>query len=161
MAIRRAERRDLATIGAILNAEIADGTASWKSEPLDTAALGRWFDDRMAAGTILVEDRGSVVGVAAAGPFRTGEGYARTIEHSVYVARDARGRGIGTALLSALIDWACDAGHHRMVGGVSADQPASLALHARLGFVECGRLPEVGRKEGRWLDLVLMVRALE
>jgi len=99
-------------------------------------------------------------GFCAAGPFRAGEGYAHTIEHSVYVARDARRRGIGSALLAALITWAEEAGYHRMVGGISADQPASLALHAHHGFVEYGRLPEVGRKQGRWLDLVLMMRAL-
>ena len=101
-----------------------------------------------------------MVGFAATGPFRAGEGYRDIVEHSVYVDRAARRRGIGRALLSLLIAEARAAGRRHMVGGISADQEASRALHARLGFVERGKLPGIGRKAGKQLDLVLMARAL-
>ncbi|MGB1026747.1 MAG: GNAT family N-acetyltransferase, partial [Rhodospirillaceae bacterium] len=79
-----------------------------------------------------------------------------TVEHSVYVRPDLRGGGVGTALLQSVIDHARSAGHHVMVAAISADNGGSIRLHARLGFVETGRMPEVGTKFGRWLDLVLM-----
>jgi phosphinothricin acetyltransferase len=125
--------------------------------------MARWFAERRASGfpVIVAEEGGEVLGYAAYGPFRAGEGYAQTVEHSVYVARRARGRGIARLLMQRLIARARAAGLHRMVGGVSADQTASLALHRSLGFAEQGRLSEVGVKRGRRLDLVLMVLALE
>lgn len=122
-----------------------------------------WLDARRGKGlpVIVAEEEGAVVGYASYGPFRAGEGYTLTVEHSVYVAAAARGRGIASALMRALIAEARRAGLRRMVGGVSADQAASLALHRRLGFEEQGRLGGVGTKMGRSLDLVLMVLPLE
>lgn len=162
MAIRPATADDLPAIGDILNAAILEGTASWRCSAYTADELAGWFATKQAAGTVrLMFTGGAVAGVSAAGAFRAGEGYALTREHSVYVASALRGRGFGTALLSDIVDWARAAGYHRLVGGVSADQPASLALHRRLGFTEAGRLEQVGRKNGRWLDLVLMMRVLD
>jgi phosphinothricin acetyltransferase len=163
MILREAEPGDLEAIAAILNAEIIGGTASWTVTPKSPADMARWFAERRASGfpVIVAEEGGEVLGYAAYGPFRAGEGYAQTVEHSVYVARRARGRGIARLLMQRLIARARAAGLHRMVGGVSADQTASLALHRSLGFAEQGRLSEVGVKRGRRLDLVLMVLALE
>jgi L-amino acid N-acyltransferase YncA len=78
------------------------------------------------------------------------------MEHSVYVRPSHQGRGIGRALLVAVIEAARADGVHALIGGLSADNEVSLALHRSLGFVEVGRLPEVGRKFDRWLDLVLL-----
>lgn len=121
-----------------------------------------WLAARHAGGypVVVAEEDGQCLGYGSFGPFRAGEGYAGTVEHSVYVARDARRRGVASALLSHLIETAARQGYRRMVGGISADQPASLALHRKLGFEEQGRLFGVGQKLGRPLDLVLMVRAL-
>ena len=122
-----------------------------------------WLATRRAAGfpVLVAEQDRAVVGYAGYGPFRAGEGYRRSVEHSVYVAAAARRLGVASALMSALIAEARAARLHRMVGGVSGDQEASLALHRRLGFEEQGRLRGVGTKMGRSLDLVLMVLALD
>ncbi len=163
MILRDAEAGDLEAIAAILNQEIAGGTASWRETPWSAADMARWLDERQGLGfpVLVAEAGGEVLGYASYGPFRAGEGYAGTVEHSVYVARRARGRGIARLLMERLIERARAAGLHRMVGGVSADQRASLELHRRLGFEEQGRLSEVGCKRGRRLDLVLMVLALD
>ncbi len=163
MMLRDAAAGDLDAIAEILNREIVAGTASWRETPWSAADMARWLDERQGLGfpVIVAEEGGEVLGYASYGPFRAGEGYAQTVEHSVYVARGARGRGIARLLMARLIERARAAGLHRMVGGVSADQRASLELHRKLGFVEEGRLSEVGVKRGRRLDLALMVLALD
>ncbi len=163
MILRNAEPGDLAAIAEILNSEIRSGTASWTTTPKSADDMRRWLDARMASGfpVLVAEDGGAVLGYASYGPFRAGEGYRETVEHSVYVARPARGRGVARLLMARLIDQARAAGLARMVGGVSADQPASMALHRDLGFEEQGRLKGVGAKRGHRLDLALMVLDLD
>lgn len=154
---------DLPAIADILNAEIASGTASWTETPKTADDMAAWFAERRQGGfpVIVAEGGGEVLGYASYGPFRRGEGYRETIEHSVYVSRSARGRGIARLLMERLIAAARAAGFTRMVGGVSADQPASLGLHRALGFEEQGRLKGVGVKRGKRLDLAFMVLALD
>jgi len=161
--LRDAEPGDLAAIGEILNTEIRAGTASWTETPKTPDDMMRWLEQRRAQGfpALVAEEGGEVLGYAGYGPFRAGEGYRETVEHSVYVARRARGRGVARELMERLIAGARAAGLSRMVGGVSADQPASLGLHRSLGFEEQGRLRGVGVKRGKRLDLVLMVLALD
>jgi len=161
--VRDAAPGDLAAIAGILNIEIRSGTASWTVTPKTVDDMTRWFGERAARGfpVLVAADRGEVLGYASYGPFRAGEGYRETVEHSVYVARAARGRGIARLLMERLIGRARAAGLARMVGGVSADQPASMNLHRDLGFEEQGRLKGVGLKRGRRLDLALMVLALD
>lgn len=162
--IRPAGAADIPAIAAILNAEILSGTASWQAEPRTATEMQDWAEARTAAGhpLLVAEDpRTGIVGYAGYGQFRTLPGYRHSVEHSVYVARGARRSGVARALMQSLIETARAAGHHAMIGGVSADQPASLAFHASLGFREVGRLPEIGTKEGRWLDLVLMQLLLD
>ena len=163
MILRDAVAGDLEAIAAILNREITGGTASWAETPRTPGEMARWLEERRAGGfpVIVAEAGGEVLGYASYGPFRAGEGYRETVEHSVYVARAARGRGIARLLMERLIARARAAGLHRMVGGVSADQAASIGLHRKLGFAEEGRLREVGIKRGRRLDLVFMVLALD
>jgi phosphinothricin acetyltransferase len=104
---------------------------------------------------------GSIAGYAYASAFRPREGYRHTVEDSVYVARGSRGRGVGRALLAALVDACAAAGYRQMVAVIGgAEEVASIRLHAAQGFAEVGRLPAVGRKFGRWLDCVHMQRAL-
>jgi phosphinothricin acetyltransferase len=163
MILRDAQPGDLAAIAGILNREIRAGTASWTETPKTADDMGRWLQERRARDcpVLVAEDGGEVLGYASYGPFRAGEGYRETVEHSVYVARSARGRGIAELLMQRLIAQARAAGLTRMVGGVSADQPASLGLHRKLGFEEQGRLKGVGLKRSKRLDLVLMVLALD
>ncbi|MEM1382457.1 MAG: N-acetyltransferase family protein [Pseudomonadota bacterium] len=160
--LRAACIQDSAQIAAILNAEILEGTASWTETPKSISEIESWYDERLAAGyaVLVIADRQRVCAYGSYGAFRKGEGYRETVEHSVYVAANQRRRGHGRRLLEGLIDHAAAAGFRRMIGGVSADQEASLALHRTLGFREAGRLPGVGVKHGLRLDLVLMLRVL-
>lgn len=160
--IRDAGAGDLPAIALILNREITQTTATWTTQPRTGAEMTHWHTERCAGGCpVLVACRGaSVVGYGSYGPFRAGQGYGFTVEHSVYVAEGARGQGIATTLIGALVARARASGLHAMIGGIGAENAGSLRLHARHGFVEVGRLPQVGRKFGRWLDLVLMQKLL-
>jgi phosphinothricin acetyltransferase len=162
LLIRDARASDLPRMTQILNELIADTTAVWTLSPTTLAARHSWFEERRARGfpVLVAEEDDRMLGFASFGDFRPWEGYAKTVEHSVYVDGPARRRGIGAALLAALIERGQVLGLHAMVGGIEASNGASLALHAALGFREVGRLPEVGRKFDRWLDLVLVERLL-
>jgi L-amino acid N-acyltransferase YncA len=106
------------------------------------------------------EDSTGVIGFIEAGPFRPWSGYATTCEHSIHVHRGARGRGIGSHLL-ALMEGALRArGSHVMVAGIDSSNDGSLRFHARAGFVEVARMPEVGSLRGSWRDLVLVQKVL-
>ena len=126
--------------------------------------MAAWFADRTTGGFPVLVARdadGCVIGYASYGPFRPHDGYARSVEHSIYVAPAAQGRGLGAQLLGALIRRACSAGLHVMIGGLEAGNTASLALHAKAGFVETARMPQVGAKFGRWLTLVFVQKLLD
>lgn len=97
-----------------------------------------------------------MLGFATFGPFRPKAGYDRTAEHSLYLAPQARGQGVGTTLMRIMIDDARARGLHTLIGCLDAQNAASIAFHQRLGFVETARLPQVGRKFDRWLDLVFV-----
>ena len=163
LIIRPATEGDLPAIAAIYNDAVRHTTAIWNETVVDVDNRRAWHAARLAAGyPVLVGERdGAVVAYGSFGDFRAFDGYRFTVEHSVYVAEGARRLGIASALVKALADHAAALGKHVMVAGIAADNAASIALHARLGFVECGRMPEVGRKFGRWLDLVLMQKMLE
>ena len=106
------------------------------------------------------DEGGEASGFARCFPFRAGNGYAHAVEHTILLAPAAQGQGRGRALMKALTREARERGKHTMWGAVSAENTAGLAFHRACGFEERGRLPEVGRKFGRWLDLVLMGRTL-
>ena len=161
--IRPADPGDLNDIRDILNHEIATSTASWTTIPKSVDDMAGWFTARRDGGfpVLVAEVAGTNAGYASFGPFRSGEGYAGTVEHTVYVAKAFRRRGIARMLLQALITAASEAGFRRMVGGVSSGAEGSHALHTALDFVEAGRLPGIGMKFGRDLDLIFMVRRLD
>ena len=163
MLIRDAGPADLPRILAITNHEILTGTALWTIVPATLAGRAAWMAERQAAGypVLVVEDGSDVAGFGSYGPFRPHDGYLHTVEHSLYIDPAAARRGLGMAMLDALIRHATTAGRHTMVGGIEAGNSGSIALHERLGFRAAGTLPQVGRKSGRWLDLVFMHRLLE
>jgi L-amino acid N-acyltransferase YncA len=160
--IRPAAENDLPAILAIYNDAVLNSTAIWNEAPSDLTTRRAWFDTRRAAGfpVLAAEEDGRVVGYGSFGDFRPFDGYRVTVEHSLYVAADARGRGHGSALLTVLMDEARAREKRIMVGGIDATNTPSIALHAKFGFVEVGRLPRVGEKFGRPLDLVLMQKNL-
>lgn len=161
--VRAAEAGDLAGILAIYNHAVLHTTAIWNDALVDLEDRRAWWRGRVEAGfpvLVATDGMGAVLGYASYGPFRPFDGYRLTVEHSVYVAESARRRGVATALLRALEQEARAAGLHVMIGGIAAENAASLRLHERLGFAETGRLPQVGRKFGRFLDLVFMQKLL-
>lgn len=162
MAIRDAAEPDLPAILAITNHAILHTTASWQTVPTTLEGRLQWWRDRQAAGqpVLVSEIDGEIAGFATYGSFRAYGGYALTVEHSIYVEERFQKRGLGRAFLSALLDHATASGLHVMVGAISADNAVSIKLHEQFGFTTVGRMPEVGRKFDRWLDLLLMQKIL-
>ena len=164
MLLRAATDDDLPALLDLHNNAVRELRAIW-TDRLDTLEDRRnWLEGRRAAGLpviVAVDEHGGLIGYSSYGPFRAKEGYRLTMEHSIYVNQTAQGKGIGKALLADLIERAKAAGVHVLVGAVDADNAASLALHARFGFTETGRLPQVGFKFGEWLDLVFMTLILD
>jgi L-amino acid N-acyltransferase YncA len=160
--VRPATEADLAAIVAIYNDAVVNTTAIWNDAIVDVDNRKIWFDGRQKLGypVLVAEEEGAIVGYGSFGDFRAFDGYRFSVEHSVYVAEGVRRRGIASALLVALIEKAKELGKHVVIGGIASDNAASLALHAKLGFAETGRMPEVGYKFGRWLDLVFMQKTL-
>ncbi|HHQ4177981.1 TPA: N-acetyltransferase family protein [Pseudomonas aeruginosa] len=151
-SIRDAGVADLPGILAIYNDAVGNTTAIWNETPVDLANRQAWFDTRARQGhPILVasDAAGEVLGYASYGDWRPFEGFRGTVEHSVYVRDDQRGKGLGVQLLQALIERARAQGLHVMVAAIESGNAASIGLHRRLGFEISGQMPQVGQKFGR------------
>jgi len=153
---------DAAAIAAIYDYHVRHGTASFDEEgPSEAETLAKI--ERISGHGwpfLVAEVDGLVAGYAYATQFRDRPAYAFTCENSVYVHPDRTGRGIGRGLLTRLLVDAEAGGFRQMIAVIGGGEPASVALHRSLGFVEAGRMRAVGRKFGRWLDTVYMQRAL-
>lgn len=156
--VRPATLADLPAILAIYNDAVLNTTAIWNETPVDLENRRAWYESRTARNQpILVAERdGEVIGYASYGDWRAFEGFRHTMEHSVYVRSDRKGRGTGAALMEALITAAMNRGVHVLIGCIEAENVASIRLHEKLGFRFVGRFSEVGQKFGRWLDLACM-----
>jgi L-amino acid N-acyltransferase YncA len=163
VTVRPAGRTDIPAITRIYGHAVEHGTASFELTAPDQAEMTRRFDELTTNGfpyLVAVVD-GAVVGYAYAGPYRTRPAYRFTVENSVYVAHDSLRRGVGKALLQALIDACTDKGFRLMVAVIGdSDQAASIGLHAAAGFKHAGIFENVGYKFERWLDSILMQRPL-
>ncbi|MEO1677248.1 MAG: arsinothricin resistance N-acetyltransferase ArsN1 family B [Pseudomonadota bacterium] len=154
--IRPARSDDAAAIAEIYAPFVLETAISFEEAPPEAPEMARRMKGLVADYPYLViEDAGAVCGYAYAGPFRTRPAYSRTAETTVYVARDCQGRGFGHALYARLIAMLKEAGMHVLIGGITLPNPASVALHRRLGFRPVGVLRQVGRKFGRWHDVEL------
>lgn len=160
--LRDANFDDLPAILAIHNDAVLNSVAIWTTTTADLDNRSALMQSRQAAGLpFLAAVAGDeLLGYGSFGDFRTGDGYNRTVEHSIYVRSDARGQGIGGMLLARLIEEARLRNKHVMIGGIEAGNITSLSLHTRFGFTEAGRLAQAGYKFGRWLDLVFMQKTL-
>jgi phosphinothricin acetyltransferase len=163
VTVRPAGRTDIPAITRIYGHAVEHGTASFELTAPDHAEMTRRFDELTTNGfpyLVAVVD-GAVVGYAYAGPYRTRPAYRFTVENSVYVAHDSLRRGVGKALLQALIDACTEKGFRLMVAVIGdSDQAASIGLHAAAGFKHAGILENIGYKFERWLDSTLMQRPL-
>jgi phosphinothricin acetyltransferase len=163
VAVRPATRADVPAITRIYAHSVEHGTASFELSAPDEAEMPRRFNELTAHGFpyfVAVVD-GAVVGYAYAGPYRTRPAYRFTVENSVYVAHDSHRRGVGKALLQALIEACTEKGFRLMVAVIGdSKQAASIGLHEAAGFEHAGVFKNIGYKFDRWLDSVLMQRAL-
>ena len=161
--IRAATEADLPAILAIYNDAVINTAAIWNDDIVDLDNRIAWFRTRLGQGfPVLVAVEGeTVLGYASYGDFRAFQGYRFTVENSIYVATSARGKGAGSSLLAALVDAAKEQGKHMMVAGIEAGNDVSLRLHEKQGFVETARMPELGFKFGRYLDLVFLQKTLD
>jgi len=160
--VRDATESDLPAILEIYNDVVATSTAIYRDDPATLDDRRSWFAARVAEHqpVLVAVERSTILGFATFGGFRPWPGYRFTVEHSVHVRASHRGHGIGTALMTPLIDRATALGMHVMVAGVDADNEASLRFHERLGFERVAHMKQVGFKFGRWLDLILLQRLL-
>ncbi|WP_157014494.1 GNAT family N-acetyltransferase [Mesorhizobium xinjiangense] len=160
ISIRPAQTADLDRITAIYGEAVANGTASYELEPPTQEEMASRFAAlaKKSYPYLVAADAGKVVGYAYAGPFRERRAYRFMVEDSIYLAPEARGRGLGRQLLIKLIDASTEAGFRQMMAviGDGATNQASVGLHAALGFRPVGTLEGSGYKHGRWLDTVFM-----
>ncbi|GHG99916.1 GNAT family N-acetyltransferase [Pseudodonghicola xiamenensis] len=159
MIIRPATAADAEALCAISNPIIRDTVITFSSTEKTPESVVEEIAARAPA-YVVAELEGRVLGFASYTQFRSGSGYVHSMEHSIQLAPEARGHGAGRALIAALEEIGRQNGVHVLVAGVSADNPMGLGFHAALGFIEVGRMSEVGYKFGRWLDLVLMQKII-
>ena len=165
MEIRDATEDDLPAITELYNALIGTTTVAWRDDPSTQQEQATALAGRQAAGypTLVAEDGGEVVGYTCCTTFRSDRfpGYRHTAELTVHVRGDRHSRGIGSALIEALVDRARAMDLHVLVAAVDEDNEASIRFHETLGFTVVARMPEVGRKFDRWLTLVLLQRIVD
>ena len=161
MELRLATLDDAEALRQIYNLEVTSSTATFDLVPRSLDEQRAWLSERSGARAVLVAvDGDEVCGFASLSPWRDRPAYATTVEDSVYVHRDHQGQGIGRALLTELVSTATKHGFHACMARIVGGHDASIALHAGCGFEIVGTEREVGRKFGRWLDVVLMERIL-
>jgi phosphinothricin acetyltransferase len=163
--LRPTEERDLSAVTVIYDEAVRNGVASYELEPPSLEEMTRRWRDLVARDyphLVAVRGESAVLGYAYAGPYRPRPAYRYSVEDSIYVAPDARGSGIGRALLGELIGISERLGYRQMIAviGGGTEHPASVGLHHALGFRQIGVIEASGFKHGRWLDTVLMQRPL-
>ena len=161
MTTRLATPTDAAAIAEIYNEGIADRIATFETEPRTPQQMATQLSEKADRfPTIVVEQDGRVIAWASAGPYRTRAAYAGVAEHSVYVARPARGKGAGRVVLEALCKAYAERGFWKIVSRIFPENTASLALHERCGFRVVGVYQRHGKLEGAWRDCVIVERLL-
>ncbi len=156
--IREATKEDLPQILDIYNDVILHTTAVYNYDPHTLEMRTDWFETKQQQGfpVFVAEESKVIVGFSSFGPFRAWQAYQYTVENSVYVKSDCRGKGVGKMLMKPLIEAAKNLDLHAIVAGIDASNEVSLALHKQFGFVEVAHFKEVGYKFNRWLDLIFM-----
>ena len=159
--LRLACPEDAEATREIYNIEVTGSTVTFDLVPRSLEDQLAWLDQRSGAMAVVVaEIDGQVVGFASLSPYRDRPAYATTVEDSVYVHADFRGRGVARALLAEILDIASTRGFHAVMARIVGGHDASIGLHSSLDFEIVGTEREVGRKFGKWLDVVIMQRML-
>lgn len=165
MIVRDATLGDMPAVCDIYNALVKTSNVMWTEVPETVEQRQLWYETQRSEGwpVLIAEDGAAVVGFAAYGAFRghgKWPGYRHTVEHTVHVCRTKWAAGVGSALMTALLDRARASDVHVVVAAIDSGNQRSIRFHERLGFSVVARMPEVGTKFGTWLDLVLMQRIL-
>jgi phosphinothricin acetyltransferase len=163
ISVRPVADGDAEDIRAIYNPEVLESTVTFDLVPRTLDEQLVWQHERSGAHAVLVavdDATGELLGYASLSAYKARAAYATTVEDSVYIRRDQQGRGVGKLLLAELLALATAHGFHAVMARIVGGHDASIALHARLGFEIVGTEREVGRKFGRWLDVVVMQKLL-
>ncbi|MDZ7679276.1 MAG: N-acetyltransferase family protein [Acidimicrobiales bacterium] len=162
MRVRLASPDDSEAIREIYNTEVLTSTATFDLVPRSPSEQQAWLQARSGVHAVMIAEAesGAVIGFGSLSPYRERPAYSTTVEDSVYVHRDHQGEGVGRAVLGELVDLASMHGFHTVMARIVSGHEASIALHATLGFEQVGTEREIGRKFGRWLDVVVMQRML-
>jgi L-amino acid N-acyltransferase YncA len=163
ISLRPATPADIPAITAIYRQSVLSGTASYEITPPDEAEMAQRMEAIRAQSypyIVAEEPGGHVLGYAYAGPFRTRPAYRFLVEDSIYLAADAQGMGVGKALLKALIEQCTALGFRQMIAVIGGASPASIGVHASLGFTPAGGITGSGFKMGQWLDTAFMQLSL-
>ncbi|WP_193165446.1 arsinothricin resistance N-acetyltransferase ArsN1 family B [Microbulbifer hainanensis] len=160
--IRSARPEDAAQVAAIYNHYILNTTVTFEAEPVSASDMEARIAGVAAAELpwLVTEESGQILGYAYATPWRTRSAYRHSVEISVYLHRDARGAGLGTALYEALFNSLHSRSIHAVIGGIALPNDASIRLHEKLGMNKVAHFEEVGRKFGRWIDVGYWQRVL-
>ena len=159
--LRLATVDDAEAIRSIYNVEVTTSTVTFDLEPRTLEVQRDWLAARSGAHSAIVAvEGGQVIGFASLSPWKDRPAYRTSVEDSVYVHREHQGKGVGRALLSRLVEVANESGFHAVFGRIVGGHEASIALHQALGFEIIGVEKEVGRKFGRWLDVVVVEKLL-
>lgn len=162
MLLRPATVADAAATAEIYNHEVLHSTATFDLRPRSLEEQAEWLGARSGALEVIVaEVDGQVAGFASLSTYKERPAYRGTVEDSIYLHRDHRGKGLGVQLLGEIVDVAANRGFHTIIGRVEARGTASIRVHESLGFERVGVEREVGRKFGRWLDVVILQKMLK
>lgn len=164
MLVRNATINDIPGLLAVHNYAVRELDAIWTEVEETLEDRQAWFRQRTAAGypvLVVIDDKNEVAGYGTFGEYRQKPGYRLTVEHSLYIAADAQGKGIGKTLLAKLIEIAKAGDYHMMVGIIEDQNHGSVRLHEKFGFIPAGQLPQSGMKNGRWLGQLSMYLLLD
>lgn len=162
LVIRPATEADLPAINDIYNHYVLHSTCTYQEETEPLEGRRRWFAHHGEAHPIIVaETEGGLIGWGSLSAYHARSAYRRTVENSVYVHQDFHRQGIGSILLKELITRARNLRHHVIIAAIDAEQPASVALHAKFGFQKVGHMKHLGFKFNRWLDVIYMELLLD
>jgi phosphinothricin acetyltransferase len=161
LLVRPATPADLPAVDAIYNHYVTTSTCTFQTIPGTLDERLAWFQAHDAAHPVTVAlFEAEIVGWGSLSVYNPRQAYTRTVEDSVYVRHDHHRRGVGRALLADLLDRARALGHHTVIAGIAGSEAASVALHESFGFVEKGRLAELGYKLGRWVDVLYLQKMI-
>jgi len=149
-------KAQLPEILEIFNDAILNSTCMYEYKPRTLEDMIKWYDDKVKGNYPLIglfDKQGTLLGFGTYGPFRVRPAYKYTIEHSVYIRADMRGKGYGKILLKEIIECAIREDYHTIVAGIDADNKISIILHEKSGFEFAGTIKQAGFKFNRWLDL--------